>query len=127
MHAIKLVVWCPFCDWAGYAPVSEKGPSMRNYQCPKCGHDLEHWQGKTPLGGIAKLKEVRDNIRREGKVKPKSSNKLSGLRNYFQNRQNKAKSGLCSLTRKNAFIEAHTSVFSRGGGLYDLGKIKAHL
>ena len=70
MHAIKLVVWCPFCDWAGYAPVSEKGPSMRDYQCPKCGRDLDHLRlGKTPSGEIAKLKEARDNIRREGKVK----------------------------------------------------------
>jgi len=54
---IIIAVWCPFCDWRGYASVSDKELSIQDYECPECGCPVKQLAGKTASGRMAKLKK----------------------------------------------------------------------
>lgn len=43
---MNIKVICKNCDWEGQAEVGKAGFKLRQYYCPKCGHDLKRGKGR---------------------------------------------------------------------------------
>jgi len=51
-----IAVWCPACEWKGYAALSDK-LSIQDYECPQCGRPVKRLAGKTASRRMAKFKK----------------------------------------------------------------------